>query len=492
MTLPAWTPTLVEAIYFIAAVLFIWGLKRMSSPRTARRGIIWAGIGMAAAILATFFLPGMHNLLPMVIAIVAGVALSWWVGRRVPMTAMPQMVALFNGMGGGAAAAIGAVELIRFNAAVETVAMAPDTSPIQPEAWANAAVHLSPVELVLAFLGVLIGAVSFTGSLIAFAKLQGWMDRRFVFPLQRFVNLAIFLAALGCCIAALATGIEGHPFGLALLVAFIVLALVFGIAMTLPIGGADMPVVISMYNAFTGLAVAFEGFVLQNEAMIIAGMVVGAAGTLLTQLMARAMNRSLANVLFGNFGAGGGASAQEIGGSLKPIEGGDAAVMMAYAERVAIVPGYGMAVAQAQHKIWEFAKLLIDRGVKVKFAIHPVAGRMPGHMNVLLAEAGVPYDLIADMDDINPEFPNTDVALVIGANDVVNPVAKTDRNSPIYGMPILDVAAAKNVIVIKRGKGKGFAGIENALFYADNTRMLYGDGQAAANELIAGLKALEA
>src|SRR5579875_945399 len=228
MTLPAWTPTLVEAIYFIAAVLFIWGLKRMSSPRTARRGIIWAGIGMAAAILATFFLPGMHNLLPLVIAIVAGVALSWWVGRRVPVTAMPQLVALFNGMGGGA------VELIRFSAAVETVAMAPDTSPIQPEAWANAAVHLSADELVLAFLVVLIGAVSFTGSLIAFAKLQGWMDRRFVFPLQRFVNLAIFLAALGCCIAALATGIEGHPFGLALLVAFIVLALVFGIAMTLP------------------------------------------------------------------------------------------------------------------------------------------------------------------------------------------------------------------------------------------------------------------
>jgi len=225
--------------------------------------------------------------------------------------------------------------------------------------------------------------------------------------------------------------------------------------------------------------------------MIIAGMVVGAAGTLLTQLMAKAMNRSLGNVLFGNFGAGGGAAQQEIAGALKPIDASDAAVMMAYAERVAIVPGYGMAVAQAQHKIWEFAKLLIERGVKVKFAIHPVAGRMPGHMNVLLAEAGVPYDLIADMDDINPEFPNTDVALVIGANDVVNPVARTDKSSPIYGMPILDVAKAKNVIVIKRGRGKGFAGIENALFYADNTRMLYGDGQAAASELVAGLKTLD-
>ena len=495
MSLPAWMPTVVEAIYFIAAVLFIWGLKRMSSPRTARNGIVWAGVGMAAAIVATFFLPGMHNLGWMIGAIVVGVGVSWWVGRRVPMTAMPQMVALFNGMGGGAAAAIGAVELMRFNAALLPGL---NTWPIQPEAWSRtgAAVvaalpTLTPVELVLAFVGVLIGAVSFTGSLIAFAKLQGWMDRRFVFPLQRWVNLAIFAAAVVCGALALAAGIEGHAFAWGLLIGFIVLSLVFGIAMTLPIGGADMPVVISMYNAFTGLAVAFEGFVLQNEAMIIAGMVVGAAGTLLTQLMAKAMNRSLGNVLFGNFGAGGGAAQQEIAGALKPIDGNDAAVMMAYAERVAIVPGYGMAVAQAQHKVWEFAKLLISRGVKVKFAIHPVAGRMPGHMNVLLAEAGVPYDLIEDMDDINPEFPNIDVALVIGANDVVNPVARTDKGSPIYGMPILDVSKAKNVIVIKRGRGKGFAGIENALFYADNTRMLYGDGQAAAGELVAGLKMLD-
>ena len=493
MALPTWMPTFVEAIYFIAAVLFIWGLKRMSSPRTARTGIVWAGAGMAAAIIVTFFLPGMHNLGWMIGAIVIGVVLSWIVGRRVPMTAMPQMVALFNGMGGGAAAAIGAVELIKFNAALMPAGL--NTWPIQPEAWARGAStlpSLTPVELVLAFVGVLIGAVSFTGSLIAFAKLQGWMDRRFVFPLQRWVNLAIFAAAVVCGALALAAGIEGHAFAWGLLVGFVVLSLVFGIAMTLPIGGADMPVVISMYNAFTGLAVAFEGFVLQNEAMIIAGMVVGAAGTLLTQLMAKAMNRSLGNVLFGNFGGGGGAAQQEIAGALKPIDANDAAVMMAYAERVAIVPGYGMAVAQAQHKIWEFAKLLIERGVKVKFAIHPVAGRMPGHMNVLLAEAGVPYDLIEDMDDINPEFPNIDVALVIGANDVVNPVARTDKNSPIYGMPILDVARAKNVIVIKRGRGKGFAGIENALFYADNTRMLYGDGQAAAGELVTGLKTLDA
>ncbi len=477
MTLPAWMPGLADGIYFIAAILFIWGLKRMSSPRTARMGIVWAGGGMAAAMLVTFFLPGMHHLLPMVIAVVVGGGISWIVSRRVPMTAMPQMVALFNGMGGGAAAAIGAVELIRFNLALGS----------------EGNVELNSAEQILTYIGILIGAISLTGSLIAFAKLQGWMDKRFVFPLQRWVNLAFFIAGVICGVLALVAGLSGHTFAWGLLIAFFALLLAFGVAMTLPIGGADMPVVISMYNAFTGLAVAFEGFALQNEAMIIAGMLVGAAGTLLTQLMAKAMNRSLGNVLFGNFGAGAGAAAQqEIAGALKPIDANDAAVMMAYAERVAIVPGYGMAVAQAQHKVWEFAKLLIERGVKVTFAIHPVAGRMPGHMNVLLAEAGVPYDLIADMDDINPEFPNIDVALVIGANDVVNPVARTDKGSPIYGMPILDVARAKNVIVIKRGRGKGFAGIENALFYADNTRMLYGDGQAMAGELVTGLKSLDA
>jgi NAD(P) transhydrogenase subunit beta len=273
------------------------------------------------------------------------------------------------------------------------------------------------------------------------------------------------------------------------IIGFFVAALAVGVLMTLPIGGADMPVVISLYNALTGLAVAFEGYVLQNEALIIAGMVVGAAGTMLTQLMAKAMNRSIASVLFGSFGQTG--EAAEISGAQKPIEAGDVAAMMAYAERVVIVPGYGLAVAQAQHKVWELTQVLMKRGVKVRFAIHPVAGRMPGHMNVLLAEAGVPYDLIADMDDINPEFPTTDVSLVIGANDVVNPVAKTDPASPIFGMPILDVVASKNTIVIKRGKGTGFAGIENALFYADNTRMLYGDAAAAVSQLVAELKSVD-
>ena len=275
-----------------------------------------------------------------------------------------------------------------------------------------------------------------------------------------------------------------------LIIAFFVVALLFGVLMTLPIGGADMPVVISLYNAFTGLAVAFEGYVLQNEALIVAGTVVGAAGMLLTQLMAKAMNRPITGVLFSNFG-GGGASAEEIKGSMKPIEAPDAASFLYLAERVIVVPGYGMAVAQAQHKMWELCKQLIARDKEVKFAIHPVAGRMPGHMNVLLAEAGVPYDLIADMDDINPEFKTCDVAIVIGANDVVNPVAKTDKTSPIYGMPILDVIDAKQVIVIKRGKGTGFAGIENALFYAENCRMLYADGQEAASKLSSELKALD-
>ncbi|MBM7130427.1 NAD(P)(+) transhydrogenase (Re/Si-specific) subunit beta [Dyella mobilis] len=483
----AWLQTLIDACYFIAALLFILGLKRMSSPRTARGGIVWAGFGMLLAVLATLLLPDMQHRGLIIAAVLIGVAAAWWSGRRVAMTAMPQMVALYNGMGGGAAAAIGASELIGH---VQDFA-APNTSPLMPESWsplhaATALAPLGPVALILGVLGALIGSVSFSGSLIAFAKLQGWLDRRFVFPGQRVVNLLVLAAAVA--IGALLA--SGH-LTLALICAFFVLALLFGLLMTLPIGGADMPVVISLYNAFTGLAVAFEGYVLHNEAMIIAGMVVGAAGTLLTQLMARAMNRSLGNVLFGSFGAAAGATAQAIGGSQKPIEAADAAVMMAYAERVVIVPGYGMAVAQAQHKVWEFAQLLIARGVKVKFAIHPVAGRMPGHMNVLLAEAGVPYDLIADMEDINPEFPATDVALVIGANDVVNPMAKTDPSSPIYGMPILDVADARQVIVIKRGKGTGFAGIENALFYADNARMLYGDGQAAAGQLVSELKTLD-
>jgi NAD(P) transhydrogenase subunit beta len=460
---PAYLQLLASASYFIAATLFLLGLQRMASPKTARSGIQWAGVGMLLATFATLLLPGLHNMGLILLAAVIGTAVAWTWGKRVAITDMPQMVALFNGMGGGSAAAIGAVELLRFSGGGESASM---------------------VTLVLGVVGALIGAVSLSGSVIAWAKLDGRMDKRYTFPGQQWFNALVALAAvvLGAMVV--------HSLGVPLVIAFFAVALALGVLMTLPIGGADMPVVISLYNALTGLAVAFEGYVLGNQALIVAGMMVGAAGMLLTRLMAKAMNRSIRNVLFSDFGASAGAG-QEIAGSQKPIEAGDVAAMMAYAERVVIVPGYGMAVAQAQHKVWELAQRLIDRGVKVKFAIHPVAGRMPGHMNVLLAEAGVPYDLIADMDDINPEFPNTDVSLVIGANDVVNPVAKTDPTSPIYGMPILDVSQSKNTIVIKRGRGTGFAGVENALFYADNTRMLYGDGAEMAGALVSELKALD-
>ena len=453
---------LVKLSYFVAATLFLLGLQRMASPKTARSGIQWAGVGMLIATAATFFLPGLHNIALMLAAIAVGVGLNWAWGKKVAITDMPQMVALFNGMGGGSAAAIGAVELVRFSGG----------EPVP-----------SKLALVLAVVGALIGAVSLTGSIIAWAKLDGRMDKRYTFPGQQWFNALVFVAAVVCGAMAI------HTLAMPWIVAFFVVALALGVLMTLPIGGADMPVVISLYNAFTGLAVAFEGYVLGNEALIIAGTMVGAAGMLLTRLMAKAMNRSIKNVLFSNFG-GGGAAAQDIAGSMKPIEAADVAAMMAYAERVVIVPGYGLAVAQAQHKIWELAQRLMDRGVKVKFAIHPVAGRMPGHMNVLLAEAGVPYDKIFDLEEINGEFAQTDVALVIGANDVVNPTARTDKSSPIYGMPILNADLAQNVIVIKRGKGTGYSGVENALFYTDNCRMLYGDAQPMAGEIIQHLKAM--
>ncbi|MGV7177285.1 NAD(P)(+) transhydrogenase (Re/Si-specific) subunit beta [Xanthomonas axonopodis] len=470
---------LVKSSYLVAATLFLLGLQRMASPLSARSGIRWAGLGMLIATVATFFLPELHNVPLILAALAIGTGVAWWSARKVAITDMPQMVALYNGMGGGSAAAIGAVELLRFSFFANR-----DTAHWSAQAIAQlAARQPDTTTVVLAVIGSAIGAVSLSGSVIAWAKLDGRLDRRVTFPGQQVFNLVVAVAVLALAVWA-ASSLQ--PLAI---IAFFVVALALGVLMTLPIGGADMPVVISLYNAFTGLAVAFEGYVLGNEALIIAGMMVGAAGILLTRLMAKAMNRPIGGVLFSNFGGGG--QAQEISGVQKPIEAGDVAAMMAFAERVVIVPGYGMAVAQAQHKIWELAQRLMARGVKVKFAIHPVAGRMPGHMNVLLAEAGVPYDLIADMDDINPEFASTDVSLVIGANDVVNPVAKTDPASPIYGMPILDVVNSRNTVVIKRGKGTGFAGIENALFYADNTRMLYGDGAEAAGALVSELKALD-
>src|ERR1700742_345991 len=457
--------TLTQLSYLIAAALFIMGLKRMSSPVTAVSGVRWAGVGMLLATIVTLAFMGASslNLMLVIVAIAIGTAIAWVSGKRVAMTDMPQMIALYNGMGGGAAAAIAAVELYSGN-------------------------EHNPVHLTMAAVGVFIGAVSFSGSLIAFAKLQGLITKSVRFSGQKFLNLAILLITVG--FGFMIVSGAGADSGVPLVSLFFVFALILGVAMTLPIGGADMPVVISLYNALTGLAVGFEGFVLNNAAMIIAGTVVGSAGTLLTQLMARAMNRSLGNVLFSGFGDTGGAATGTVTGSMKPIEASDVGVMMAFAQKVIVVPGYGMAVAQAQHKIWELCQLLIERGVTVKFAIHPVAGRMPGHMNVLLAEAGVPYDLISDLDEINSEFETADVALIIGANDVVNPVARNDKSSPIYGMPILNADKAKNVIVIKRGKGAGFSGIENALFYLDNTRMLYGDAQKAGAELIQAIKAV--
>ncbi len=453
----------IQITYFSAVFLFILGLKQMGSPITARRGIVWAGIGMVMATLITYFHSDIqHNYFWMTLAIAIGGGIAYISAKKVAMTDMPQMIALYNGMGGGAAAAIAAVILVKQE-------------------------PLDPIVQTLTVLGALIGTVAFSGSLVAYAKLQGIMRGVIRFPMQQWVNALVFVLTLTLGLAII---LSGDQYSLTTLIVFFILALIFGVMMTVPIGGADMPVVISLYNALTGLAVGFEGYALDNPAMMIAGIVVGSAGTLLTQLMAKAMNRPISNVLFSNFGDGGEGETEAVSGSMKEIDSTDVAVMMAFAEKVVIIPGYGMAVAQAQHKVWEMTKQLQDRGVTVKFAIHPVAGRMPGHMNVLLAEAGVPYDIIYDLDEINEEFPTTDVVLVIGANDVVNPAARTDPNSPIYGMPILNADYAKNVIVVKRGKGTGFSGIENHLFFADNTRMLYGDGQDVASDLVTDLKEL--
>ena len=461
-----------------AAFLFLFGLHRMSSPVTAPSGIFVAGIGMAVAIAASFLYAfGVsdaaqpHLIVNIGLALVAlalGGGLAWWSGRTVAMTSMPQMVALYNGAGGGAAGAIAAVELLGDKAHGTTA-------------------------LVVTLLGALIGAVSLSGSLIAWAKLDGVIDKPLRMKGQQALNAVVLIAtvAVGAWLVVQtldpAAALLTLPAAIAL---FFALALALGVLMTLPIGGADMPVVISIFNAFTGLAVGLEGFVLQNPALMIAGMVVGAAGLLLTLLMARAMNRSVSNVVFTNFGDAAKHKPDKIKGELKPMQAGDAGIAMRYAASVLIVPGYGLAVAQGQGKLFEFVKLLQAGGVQVKFAVHPVAGRMPGQMDVLLAEAGVPYDMIFQLEDINDEFKTTDVALVIGANDVVNPAARTDKASPIFGMPILNVDAAKQVFVVKRGEGKGYAGIVNALFYGDNCEMVYGDAQAVLIKMIEAVRGL--
>ena len=452
----------INLCYFVVAVVFILGLKAMASPATARKGFVWAGYAMIAAVLVTFAWPGMQNHALIIVAILIGGVIAWRSGKRVPMTDMPQMVAIYNGMGGGAAAAIAAVE------------------------FARGEIH-GPAITAMAVAGALIGSVAFSGSCVAYAKLQGLMKKpiRLSGHSQLNIVLAVVVAWLGIGIV-----VDGDPWALSV-VLFFALSLVLGVMLTTPIGGADMPVVISLLNAFTGLAVGFEGYVLGIPALVVAGIVVGASGTLLTRLMAKAMNRKIANVIFTPITGEALEGGEAIEGSLKELGPLDAASEMRYAEKVIVVPGYGMAVAGAQHKVWEMCQLLEEAGVEVSFAIHPVAGRMPGHMNVLLAEAGVPYDKIHDLEEINADFPQTDVALVIGANDVVNPVARTDKSSPIFGMPILNVDEARNVIVVKRGKGTGYSGVENSLFYADNCRMLYGSAQDVIGEVIQEVKGMD-
>jgi NAD(P) transhydrogenase subunit beta len=451
----------------------------MSSPSTAASGIRVAGIGMATAVIAAFLYcfnvePAATEHLPVnlalaIVALALGGSIAWWSGKTVKMTAMPQMVAIYNGMGGGAAGAIAAVELFGNRTGGTT-------------------------QLIVTLFGALIGALSLSGSLIAWAKLDELLKVPLQFRGQQILNAAIGLAivAVGAAIVAAAAG---GPVLLPLadlIVLFFAFALVLGIMMTLPIGGADMPVVISIYNAATGIAVGLEGYVLGNPALMIAGMVVGAAGTLLTLLMAQAMNRTVFNVLFKHFGAGKKQKRGAIAGEEKPVAASDAAIDMRYAKSVIIVPGYGLAAAQGQQKLYDFVKLLVAAGVSVKFAIHPVAGRMPGQMDVLLAEAGVPYDMILQMADINDEFATTDVALVIGANDVVNPAARTDKTSPIYGMPILNADKAKKIYVVKRGQGKGYSGVDNGLFYVDTCFMVYGDAAAVLGQMIEAVKGLGA
>ncbi len=450
----------MQASYVVAALMFIFGLKRLSSPGTARSGNRLAALGMAIALLATLLDRQIVTWWTIAAGTLVGAAVGVYFGRTVAMTAMPQMVALFNGMGGATAAIVSVVEYSR-------------SAQSGPAAAA-------------AVLGAAIGALSFTGSLIAFAKLQELLSGRpLVFCGQQIFNglITLTIVVLGALIVA-GRGDVRYVWGVA------AAALVLGVTFVLPIGGGDMPVIISILNSLTGLAAALTGLVLGNQLLVVAGILVGSSGTLLTLLMSKAMNRPVSNVLFASFGAvtaDSGAAVSPLG-TVRQTTAEDAAVAMAYAGRVIIVPGYGLAVAEAQHAARELATELEKRGVEVKYAIHPVAGRMPGHMNVLLAEAEVPYDQLAEMDEINPQFEQTDVVLVVGANDVVNPAARTDTSSPIYGMPILDVDRARNVIILKRSMNPGFAGIENELFYRGNTRMLFGDARKSLAALIEAVR----
>lgn len=461
------TAVLLEYLYLIAAILFVVGLKKLSHPETARSGNILAGIGMALAMAATIFLhrgpggdfiPSSNVALILVLIAVSSIA-GTIMARKVKMTAMPQFVSLFNATGGAASALVGLLEY--------------------PAATGGSAL--------VALLSLAIGSIAFSGSLLAYGKLNGKVSD-FFSPVMTWINLLLLLitVVLIAWVTLVTPATDARWVWACVILA---VSLVYGVTFVVPIGGADMPVVISLLNSLTGIAAALAGYIYGNQAMVLGGIFVGSAGTILTLLMCKAMNRSLVNVIVGAFG-GGGASAGQVAGSIKEITLSDAAVLLSYTQKVVIVPGYGLAVAQAQHTCNELVKMLEDKGVEVKFAIHPVAGRMPGHMNVLLAEADVPYDKLVEMDDINPHLPQTDVVIVIGANDVVNPAAENDHGSPIYGMPIIKAHTARNIIVMKRGMGKGYAAIENVLFYDDKTRMLFGDAKGTLQKLVNEVKNL--
>ncbi len=469
------TTGILELTYVVASVMFIFGLKMLSHPETARRGNIIAAIGMVLAIIATILFhkkdgQPIGNIGWIMAAIAIGTVIGWIIARRVKMTAMPQLVSFFNGMGGAAAALISMMEFPH----------------ISPELIAKSGMANGHVLAIL--LGLMIGTISWAGSMIAFGKLDGWIgDMRI--KAMKYVNLTILAVLIGFIVYIMTRNVTASAELMPLIYIMFAVAVVYGVLFVMPIGGADMPVVISLLNSFTGVAAAMGGFLYSNQVMLTGGILVGSAGTILTILMCKAMNRSLLNVIVGVFG-GGGQSNVEAGGTVKEISISDAAVLLSYSKKVVIVPGYGLAVAQAQHICHELDKLLEEKWVEVKYAIHPVAGRMPGHMNVLLAEADVPYDKLIESDEINPDLPNTDVLVVIGANDVVNPAAEDDPSSPIYGMPIIKARDAKNVIVMKRGMGKGYAAIENMLFYNEKTRMLFGDAKSTLQNLVNEVKSM--
>lgn len=480
--------TITTLAYLVAASLFIVGLKRLSSPRTARGGNRMASGGMLLAVIAALVENQILNPIELVAGLAVGGAIGLWLARSTEMTSMPELVAAFNGFGGAASALVAGAEVFRargttlreYSASGETLTVVPD---------------LASGDLIVIAISVLIGAVTLSGSFVAWGKLRG--KRLGAFPGIRIVSVLVALgvlvtAGLFAYVGESPTRLDEAALFLAGLSA---LALFLGVVLVLPIGGADMPVVVALLNSYSGLAAAATGFVLGNVALVVSGALVGASGLILTRIMCEAMNRSLANVLLGGFGADAGAASGARGDAEeKPVRRttpDDVAVMMSYAQRVVVVPGYGLAVAQAQHECREMADMLGAEGVEVVYAIHPVAGRMPGHMNVLLAEANVPYDHLVEMDDANPDFPQTDVVLVVGANDVVNPAARTDETSPIYGMPVLNVDEAQQVIVLKRSMSTGYAGIQNPLFFLDNTQMLFGDAKASLKAIVDELKELQ-